>query len=134
MYSLNELIERLCAVDLLHVDDVGAEQTSPWVLEQLYTIVNTRYEDGRAVMLTTNLADDELRDQIGDRTVSRLNEMCGVLPLHGEDQREGSGFELPEPAATATPARAAGAATRTAPGRPRIPTSRPPTAARGRTA
>ena len=54
-YSLNELIDRLCAVDLLHIDDVGAEQTSPWVLEQLYTIVNTRYEDGRAILLTTNL-------------------------------------------------------------------------------
>ena len=54
-YSLNELIDRLSAVDLLHVDDVGAEQSSPWVLEQLYTIVNTRYEDGRAILLTTNL-------------------------------------------------------------------------------
>jgi DNA replication protein DnaC len=32
-FSLNELIDRLCVVDLLHVDDVGAEQTSPWVLE-----------------------------------------------------------------------------------------------------
>ena len=42
------------------------------MLEQLYTIVNTRYEDGRAVVLTTNLDDDELNDQIGDRTVSRL--------------------------------------------------------------
>ena len=56
VYSLNELIDRLCAVDLLHIDDVGAEQTTPWVLEQLYTIVNTRYEDGRAMMLTTNLS------------------------------------------------------------------------------
>jgi DNA replication protein DnaC len=100
VYSLNDLIERLCAVDLLHVDDVGAEQTSPWVLEQLYTIVNTRYEDGRAVMLTTNLPDDELKEQIGHRTVSRLNEMCSVLLLHGEDQREDSGFQLPEPAAS----------------------------------
>jgi DNA replication protein DnaC len=100
--SLNELIDRLCAVDLLHVDDVGAEQTSPWVLEQLYTIVNTRYEDGRAVMLTTNLPDDELKAQIGHRTVSRLNEMCTVLLLHGEDQREGSGFQLPEPAVPAS--------------------------------
>jgi DNA replication protein DnaC len=99
--SLNELIDRLCAVDLLHVDDVGAEQTSPWVLEQLYTIVNTRYEDGRAVMLTTNLAEDALREQIGDRTVSRLGEMCTVLPLHGEDQRGNVGFELPQPAAAA---------------------------------
>jgi DNA replication protein DnaC len=108
-FSLNDLLDRLCAVDLLHIDDVGAEQTSPWVLEQLYTIVNTRYEDGRAVMLTTNLAEDELRAQIGDRTVSRLNEMCTVLPLHGDDQRGAVGYDLPEPA----PARAA------APGRGR---------------
>ena len=59
-------------------------------------------EEGRAVMLTTNLPDDELKAQIGHRTVSRLNEMCSVLLLHGEDQREGSDFQLPEPAAPAT--------------------------------
>jgi DNA replication protein DnaC len=88
VYSLNELIGRLCAVDLLHVDDVGAEQSSAWVLEQLYTIVNTRYEDGRAMVLTTNLDHDALQAQIGARTVSRLYEMCGEpLPLFGDDQR-----------------------------------------------
>jgi DNA replication protein DnaC len=100
-FTLNELITRLSEVDLLHVDDVGAEQTSPWVLEQLYTIVNIRYEDGRAVMLTTNLPDDELKAQIGHRTVSRLNEMCHVLLLYGDDQREGYEFQLPEPAPAA---------------------------------
>jgi DNA replication protein DnaC len=95
-YSLSELIDRLCGVDLLHVDDVGAEQTSEWVLEQLYTIVNTRYEDGRALLLTTNLVgrDGEdhpaapLRRQIGERTVSRIWEICGdPLPLFGDDNR-----------------------------------------------
>ena len=65
LYSLNDLIDRLCSVDLLHVDDVGAEQSSPWVLEQLYTIINTRYEDGRAVLVTTNLGDPELRARSG---------------------------------------------------------------------
>jgi DNA replication protein DnaC len=91
-YSLAGLIDRLSAVELLHVDDVGAEQTSPWVLEQLYTIVNTRYEDGKAILLTTNLVtvegDDALREQIGDRTVSRLYEICGEpKTMFGEDQR-----------------------------------------------
>jgi DNA replication protein DnaC len=100
-YSLNELIDRLCSVDLLHVDDVGAEQTSPWVLEQLYTIVNTRYEDGKAILLTTNLVtqegDDALCEQIGDRTVSRIYEMCGdPKPMFGEDQR--ASLTRPEPA------------------------------------
>jgi len=103
-YSLNELIDRLSAVDLLHVDDVGAEQTSPWVLEQLYTIVNTRYEDGKAILLTTNLVtkdgDEALRDQIGDRTVSRLYEICGEpKAMFGTDQRLETTYTLPEPAA-----------------------------------
>jgi DNA replication protein DnaC len=98
-YSLSELIDRLCAVELLHIDDVGAEQTSPWVLEQLYTIVNTRYEDGRAVLLTTNLDDAQLRNQIGERTVSRIYEMCGnPLPMMGADQRKPDDFVLPEAA------------------------------------
>lgn len=109
-YSLSELIDRLCAVDLLHIDDVGAEQTSPWVLEQLYTIVNTRYEDGRALLLTTNLNEEQLEAQIGERTVSRIHEICGMpLGLFGDDNRKGGGIVLPEPAAApAGPARGAG--------------------------
>jgi DNA replication protein DnaC len=104
-YSISELIDRLSAVDLLHIDDVGAEQTSPWVLEQLYTIVNTRYEDGRAILLTTNLVksdgdDEPLKEQIGERTVSRIYEICGdVKPMFGEDHRVESTYTLPEPAA-----------------------------------
>jgi DNA replication protein DnaC len=98
--SLSQLLDRLAAVELLHVDDVGAEQTSPWVLEQLYTIVNTRYEDGRAMLLTTNLRPDELREQIGERTVSRIIEMCGdPLMLCGTDQR----ISLPDPFAADEP-------------------------------
>ncbi len=86
--SYVELVDRLAAVDLLHVDDVGAEKTSPWVLEQLYALVNARYEDERSVVITTNLKErDELVEQIGERTVSRLEEMCDVVPLLGDDNR-----------------------------------------------
>ena len=113
-HSLSQLMDMLCSVDLLHIDDVGAEQTSPWVLEQLYTVVNTRYEDQRSIVLTTNLIkserrrpanlppevewdarpDAELRAQIGDRTVSRLFEMCGdPLPMFGDDRRLESQFD-----------------------------------------
>jgi DNA replication protein DnaC len=83
------LLERLAAVDLLHIDDVGAERTSEWVLEQLYSIVNARYEDERAMVITTNLDHAELREQIGERTVSRLIEISGdPLPLYGHDRRK----------------------------------------------
>lgn len=80
-------LDRLASVDLLHIDDVGAERTSPWVLEQLYAIVNARYEEEKAVLITTNLERDALAEQITERTVSRLEEMCEILPLFGEDRR-----------------------------------------------
>jgi DNA replication protein DnaC len=83
-----DLLDRLTAVDLLHIDDVGAERTTDWVLEELYSIVNARYEDERSIVITTNILDREaLCEQITERTVSRLTEMCDELPLIGYDRR-----------------------------------------------
>ena len=82
------LLDRLTAVDLLHIDDVGAERTTDWVLEELYSIVNGRYEDQRSMVITTNIDNREaLCDQITPRTVSRLTEMCDELPVLGHDRR-----------------------------------------------
>jgi len=83
-----DLLDRLTAVDLLHVDDIGAERTNEWVLEELYSIVNARYEDQRSMVITTNILDREaLCEQITERTVSRLTEMCDELPVTGRDRR-----------------------------------------------
>ena len=84
-----DLLDRLTAVDLLHIDDVGAERKNEWVLEELYSIVNARYEEERSMVITTNIRDDrELCEQISERTVSRLMEMCDQVPLSGTDQRQ----------------------------------------------
>jgi DNA replication protein DnaC len=83
-----DFMDRLTAVDLLHIDDLGAENQTDWVLEQLYSIVNARYEAERAIVATTNLMPDELSERLGARTVSRLVEICGdLIPLFGEDKR-----------------------------------------------
>jgi DNA replication protein DnaC len=83
-----ELLDRLTAVDLLHIDDIGAERVNDWVLEELYSIVNARYEDQRSMVITTNILHREaLCEQITERTVSRLTEMCDELPLLGHDHR-----------------------------------------------
>jgi len=87
--SHTSLLEQLTAVDLLHIDDIGAEQTTPWVLEELYTIVNARYEEQRSMVITTNVQDRAtLKEQITTRTLSRLTEMCDELPVLGPDHRE----------------------------------------------
>ena len=86
--SYTHMFDRLATVDLLHVDDVGAERKTDWVMEELYSIVNARYEDKRSMLITTNIEDrEQLCDQIGPRTVSRLTEMCDDLPVTGFDRR-----------------------------------------------
>ena len=41
--SYMNLFKRLTSVDLLHLDDLGAERRTEWVLEQLYSIINERW-------------------------------------------------------------------------------------------
>lgn len=85
-------LDLLSSVDLLHLDDLGAQMRTDWTVEQLYSLINARYEDKRSIVFTTNLSPDELREQVGERIFSRLVEMCGdPLPLHGQDRRQ----ELP---------------------------------------
>ena len=48
---------RLCTVDLLVLDDLGAEKQTEWVMEQLYSIVNERWQDKRSIVVTTNIPD-----------------------------------------------------------------------------
>jgi DNA replication protein DnaC len=87
--SYLSFFERLTSVDLLHIDDLGAEKRSDWVLEQLYALINERYESQRSVLITTNLPHPELEEQIGPRTVSRLTQICDEVEVRGEDRRYG---------------------------------------------
>ena len=82
-----DFLDSLAAVDLLQIDDLGAEHRTDWVLEQLYSIINSRYAEQRSVVLTSNLDRLELAEQLGERIVSRLEGMCELLPFYGDDAR-----------------------------------------------
>ncbi len=93
--AYDAFFRRLTSVDLLYIDDLGSERHTDWVVEQLYALVNERYENQRSMLVTSNAARDveegrkQLEDQIGSRTVSRLIEICDdPLPLFGPDRRE----------------------------------------------
>ena len=55
--SYLSVFRRLCSVDLLVLDDLGVEKQTEWVLEQLYSIVNERWQDRRSIVVTTNVPD-----------------------------------------------------------------------------
>jgi DNA replication protein DnaC len=92
--AYGRFFELVTSVDLLYIDDLGSERHTDWVVEQLYAVVNERYENQRPMLVTSNASGDvdrgqrQLENQIGRRTVSRLIEICGdPLPLFGADNR-----------------------------------------------
>lgn len=90
-----DVLSPVLTADILVLDDLGAEKSSEWVQETLGLVINTRYNEKRPTIVTTNL-DDEVRNddprsfiwQIGARTRSRLKEMCDWVKVAGADVRE----------------------------------------------
>jgi DNA replication protein DnaC len=73
---------------LLVLDDLGSEKSSEWVQERLYVLINRRYEDLKATIVTTNHDDPTvLRAGLGGRATSRLFEAITVIGVLGADQR-----------------------------------------------
>jgi DNA replication protein DnaC len=90
-----EVLRPVMTADLLVLDDLGAEKTSEWVEETMNLIVNTRYNERRLTIFTSNFQDipddsepNSLLFRIGHRMRSRLHEMCEFVVLDAADYRE----------------------------------------------
>lgn len=73
--------------DLLIMDDLGSEFTTPFVQSALYQIINTRLASDRQTVISTNLSMDELRRKYTAQASSRLEGEYRVLRFYGEDIR-----------------------------------------------
>lgn len=82
-----EIIDAAKTSKLLILDDLGAEKTSEWVTEQLYMIINYRYEHMLPTVITTNNTGAELEQELGRRTLSRLAEMTRPVKIQAGDYR-----------------------------------------------
>jgi DNA replication protein DnaC len=90
-----DILRPVMHADLLVLDDLGAEKTSEWVDETMNLIVNTRYNERRLTLFTSNYLDipddtdpNSLLFRIGFRMRSRLHEMCEFVEMDGADYRE----------------------------------------------
>jgi DNA replication protein DnaC len=92
--------------EVLLLDDLGAVKPSEWVWDTVSLVLNTRYNDNRTTIITTNFMDgpsakaeqitdttrrvtreETLGDRIGERMRSRLFEMCRLVQVQGKDYR-----------------------------------------------
>lgn len=91
-----EIIRLYCECDLLIIDDLGKEKLSDWVLEKLFQIINTRYENMLPILITTNYNEKEIIKRLSynndgiaaESLVSRLNEICLEVDMNFDDYRK----------------------------------------------
>lgn len=95
--SKESVLTPYAEAEFLVVDELGASKPHPWVLDVLYSLLNTRYNRKRITVATSNFEDEiepgsgereKLEDRIGYRLRSRLYEMCLMVALRGSDFRK----------------------------------------------
>jgi len=100
-----EVLRPVFEAEVLVLDELGAVKPTEWVWDTVSHILNTRYNDRRTTIITTNFADlpaggsamsstaranreETLGDRIGERMRSRLQEMCRKIEMQGSDFRQ----------------------------------------------
>jgi len=82
--SERDLVEQAKNVPLLVLDDLGAHTYSEWARQKIYSLLNYRLNHKLPVIVTTNLNLQELQELLGERTASRLIQMCRTVLLMAE--------------------------------------------------
>jgi DNA replication protein DnaC len=106
------VLEPVLKAEVLVLDDVGSSKPSLWALETVGHVLNTRYNEERVTLLTTNFldsdaaasaapsttlrvagmrapaAEDSLTERVGKRIRSRLYEMCRTVEIYAPDYRK----------------------------------------------
>jgi len=103
------ILRPVLEAEVLVLDELGAAKPTDWVWDTVAQILNSRYNERRTTIITTNYAnegslltiaaaqespakramrDETLGDRIGERMLSRLQEMCVVVEMRGKDFRQ----------------------------------------------
>jgi DNA replication protein DnaC len=109
-----EILRPVFEAEVLVLDELGAVRSTEWVFDTVNYVLNSRYNDNKTTIITTNFPDkpeqdkaeidnlssrsaadraarrETLGDRIGERMRSRLHEMCKKVEIDGLDFREHS--------------------------------------------
>lgn len=100
-----DILRPVFEAEVLVLDELGASKPTEWVWDTVAHVLNTRYNDKRTTIFTTNypnlasggaqhegnarlVREETLGDRIGDRMRSRLLEMCASVEMRGQDMRQ----------------------------------------------
>lgn len=88
-----EYISELVKYELLIIDDLGAERSSEFATQNVFNVINRRWESGRPLIVTTNLSIDQMKkyretDIEKARIYDRIFDMCKPVLISGNSKRQ----------------------------------------------
>lgn len=84
------ILDGLNRFDLLIIDDLAAERNTEYANEIVYTVIDSRYNTGLPLIVTTNIKPKDMTEAgsiTRNRIYSRLLERCYAVEVKGEDRR-----------------------------------------------
>jgi|SoiMethySBSTD1v2_1073268.scaffolds.fasta_scaffold29094_4 DNA replication protein DnaC len=97
--SESDVLAPVLEAEVLLLDDLGAGRTTAWAQDVMHDVLAHRYNRRLPTLMTTNRStgDDQdpagdkgaptLRDRLGDALMSRIYEMCHIIPVQSDDFR-----------------------------------------------
>lgn len=77
--SESSIINTYCSYDLLVLDEFGLARISDWLINVLYVLINSRYENMKSTIFTSNLSISSMVKKLNDtRIPRRVSAMCDL--------------------------------------------------------
>ena len=84
---INHIKKYVLDADLVVWDEVGVKALTNYEHEHLLNLINTRLDEGKSNIYTSNLDAEELREKVGERLYSRISNLSIDIEFHGVDKR-----------------------------------------------
>lgn len=95
-FSEADVLDKYSRMELLALDDLGAERVSSWSIQMLYLLIDRRYRDMKRTLISSNLTLAKISETLDDRIASRVMEMCHRVRFEGKDRRINTKHRLRE--------------------------------------
>lgn len=81
------ILQTVKSAELLVIDDFGKEGGTDWVKEQIYKVINSRYENNLPIVITTEFTGKAILGKYDKAVYSRINESCVPIKIEADDYR-----------------------------------------------
>lgn len=84
---INHIKDNIVSADIVVFDEIGTKPATQFEFDNLYSFINSRVDNGKSCVYTSNQTPEQLKLSVGERLYSRIVNLSEVIELRGSDKR-----------------------------------------------